>query len=319
MSKKRNAVRNYLEYFLLRLVSGVVSVLPERAAWWFGKALGRAIHFVDRRHRKVATENLSAAFPAKTPDAIKNVVRKVFENLGLVAVESLRVRKMLAQGIERYVEKPDISELREVLDAGKGVIVATAHFGNWEIAGHATSMMVIPLKAVARPLDNPLVEKYVDNIRRMSGQEIIGKRGAVRDMVRALNAGQSVAVLMDQDARSHGIFVDFFGRPASTWPTAAALSLKHGCPIVFGFVQRADRPFRYRLICDRVFWPEPTGDRQADIHDLTQRITTRLEERIRESLDQWLWAHRRWKTTPGHKEERLKAKGRAHNKEDDPA
>jgi len=315
LSKKRSAVRNYTEYFLLRLVSGIVCVLPERAAWSFGKVLGRGLYFVDRPHRKVATENLSAAFPAKTPHAIKGHVKEVFENLGLVLVESLRVRKMLALGIERFVEKPDLSEVREAVDAGKGMIIATAHISNWEIAGHATSMMITPLKSVARPLENPLVEKYIDRIRRLSGQEIIRKRGAVRGMVKALNSGHSVAMLMDQDARSHGVFVDFFGRPASTWPTAAALALKHGCPIVVGFVERTGQPFRYRLVVDSVFRPRPTADRQADLQRLTQQITTRLEERIRQSPGEWLWIHRRWKTTPEQKEKRLKAKGRAHNRE----
>ena len=298
MSKKRSFVRNRAEYSLLCLVSRVVSVLPERAAWLFGLALGSLIHFFDRRHRIVAHGNLKAAFPEKAPGEITDIVRKVYRHLGLVVVESLRIRKMLAKGIEHFVEKPDISEVRKVLDEGKGIIVATAHMGNWEIAGHATSIMVTPLNSVARPLDNPLVEKYVDDMRRISGQKIIGKRGAIRDMVQTLKSGGAVAVLIDQDARGHGIFVDFFGRPASTWPSAAALSLKLGCPIVFGFTRRDDHAFRYELIVDRLFWPEPTGDRQADVANLTQQVTARLEARIRECPEQWFWVHRRWKTQP---------------------
>jgi KDO2-lipid IV(A) lauroyltransferase len=285
------------EYAGLRLGAGIVSLLPEWAAWHFGKALGWLIHIIDGRHRLVASGNLAAAFPEKTPGEIKELVRKVFEHIGLVVVESLRIGKMLEKGIENFVEKPDMSEVHKIIGEGKGMIVATAHIGNWEVAGHATSVMITPLSSVARPMDNPLVEEYVDRMRRMSGQAIIGKRGAVRDMLRVLRSGGAVVILMDQDARRHGIFADFFGRPASTWPSAAALSLKLGCPIAFGFVRRIGR-FRYKLIFDEMFLPEPTGDREADVQQLTQRITSRLEERIRECPEQWFWVHRRWKTQP---------------------
>jgi len=308
LSKKHSAVRNYTEFFLFRLVSGLVSRLPAAAAWFFGKALGKAMHLTDRRHRGVAARNLAAAFPQMPPDEIRRRVKKVFEHIGLLVVESLQARKMLARGIENFVEKPDLSKVSEALDAGRGLIVATAHIGNWEIAGHATSVMITPLNSVARPLDNPLIEKYVDSMRRLSGQKIIGKRGAVRDMVRSLNAGEAIAVLMDQDARRHGVFVNFFGRPASTWPTVAALALKHGCPIVFGFARRTAR-FQYELIADHVFRPEPTGDRDADIRDLTQKITSRIEERIRETPEQWFWVHRRWKTQPPPEDERRESEG----------
>lgn len=287
----------WAEYLALRLVAGVVSLLPEWAAWWFGKAIGRCIYVFDRRHRAIASANFAAAFPEKTDDEVKDFVRKVFEHLGLVAVESLRIRKMLAKGIEQFVEKPDMSEVDKIISEGKGLIVATAHIGNWEVAGHATSVMITPLSSVARPLDNPLVEEYVDRMRRLSGQVIIGKRGAVRDMVRVLRSGGAVVILMDQDARKRGVFVDFFGRPASTWPSAAALSLKLGCPIVIGFARRIGR-FRYKLIVDEMFLPDPTGDREADVHQLTQRITSRIEKRIRECPEQWFWVHRRWKTQP---------------------
>ena len=295
--KKRGRLRLWTEYLALRLVAGVVSLLPEWAAWCFGKAIGRTLYVLDRRHRAIASANLAAAFPEKTPDEIKDLVRKVFEHLGLVAVESLRIRKMLAKGIEQFIEKPDMSEVNKIISQGKGLIVATAHIGNWEVAGHATSVMITPLSSVARPLDNPLVEEYVDRMRRLSGQAIIGKRGAVRDMVRVLRSGGSVVVLMDQDARKRGVFVDFFGRPASTWPSAAALSLKLGCPIAIGFVRRIGC-FRYELIVDEIFLPEPTGDREADVQELTQRITSRIEKRIRECPEQWFWVHRRWKTQP---------------------
>ena len=298
MPKKRGLLRIYTEYFLLRGVYSLASALPEKAAVCMGRLIGKALHLLDARHRRVARGNLAAAFPEKTAAEIAALTRQVYRHLGLLVVESLRVRKMLKAGLENFVEQPDLAEVHNANSAGKGLIIATAHIGNWEIAGHAASIMFAPLNAVARPLDNPLVEKYIDEMRKLTGQKILNMDGAVRDMVSVLRAGGAVAILMDQDARRHGIFVDFFGRPASTWPSAAALSLKLGSPIVIGFVRRIGESFRYKLIVDSVFMPEPTGDKDADVRNLTQKLTARLEARIRECPEQWFWVHRRWKTQP---------------------
>jgi len=298
MVKRRSLIRNGIEYLLMRAVSRLASSLPERAAYGLALLLGRLVRLVDRRHLKVARENLAAAYPEMPPEELRRLVGRVYRHLGLIIIESLRIRKMLTQGLGKFVSQPDLTEAREALKAGKGLIVVTAHIGNWEIAGHAASIMVTPLHSVARPLDNPLLERYVDEMRRLSGQSILGKRGAVRDMLQVLKDGGAVAILMDQDARKHGIFVDFFGRPASTWPTAAALSLRLGCPIVTGFVRRAEHGFRYELIADPVLWPQPSADREADIHALTQKLTSRIEEHIRKCPEQWFWVHRRWKTRP---------------------
>ena len=298
MSKKRGLPRIYAEYLLLRGVYSLASALPEKAALSLGRLLGRLLHLVDTRHRRVARENIAAAFPEKTPAEVATLTRQVYRHLGLLVVESLRIRKLLTGGLENFVERPDLTEVHKANAAGKGLIVATAHIGNWEIAGHAASIMFAPLNAVARPLDNPLIEKYVDEMRKLTGQKILTMEGAVRDMVAVLKSGGAVAILMDQDARRHGILVDFFGRPASTWPTAAMLSLKLGSPIVVGFVRRIGESFRYKLTVDSVFLPEPTGDKEADVRNLTQKLTARLEARIRECPDQWFWVHRRWKTQP---------------------
>jgi len=303
LTKTPGFIRSNIECLLVRAFSRLASALPEKAAYRLGLLLGRIIRAVDRRHRTVADENLAAAFPEKTHDEIRELGRRVYRHIGLIIVESLRVRLMLDAGLHRWVQSPDLADARAALHAGKGLIVVTAHIGNWEIAGHAASIMLTPLHSVARQLDNPLLERYIDEMRRLSGQQILDKRGAVRDMMQVLKNGGAVAILMDQDARRHGIFVNFFGRPASTWPTAAALSLRLGSPIVTGFVRRLDGQFRYELIADPVLWPQPTDDREADIRNLTQLLTSRIEAHIRECPEQWFWVHRRWKTQPPPKDQ----------------
>ena len=298
MSKQRSAFRNWVEYITFRVVSGVAAALPWRAAWHFGKLLGEFMHAVSPHRRNVARQNLAAAFPEKPTEEIHRLARKVYHHLGLLVVETLRVPQMLQQGIEKYVDPPDLAPIRQELEEGRPIIVVTAHIGSWEIAGHTCSRMVVPLNSVARPLDNPFLEKYLAKQRELSGQRMIGKRGAVRDMVQTIKSGGSVAILLDQDARRSGIFINFFGRPASTWPTPAALALKLGCTIVFGFVRRQPDRFHYNLILDSVFRPESTGNREGDVLKLTQQMTDRLESCIRECPEQWFWVHRRWKTRP---------------------
>jgi len=300
LSKKRSIFRNYAEYISLCVISSLISALPGRLAHLLGRVLGRLAYSFDRRYRRIATANLSAAFPDMPAAGIKRIAKEVYRHIGLIIIEALRVGRILKDGIHNYVELEGGEKLPKT---DKGMIIATAHIGNWELAGHAASLMIMPMHSVARPLDNPRLNKYVMALREMSGQKIIGKHGAVRDMLNVLKSGGAVTLLMDQDARRHGVFVDFFGRPTSTWPTAAALSLRLGCPIVFGFVRRLDGRFKYKLIVDSVFEPQPTGNHKEDVHRITQQITSRIEARVRECPEQWLWVHRRWKTPPPENEE----------------
>ena len=171
----------------------------------------------------------------------------------------------------------------------------TGHFGNFELFG-AYFTRLNPIDFVVKPLSNPRVDALVSDLRRRAGVGIIPLGGGLKHVFRSLRAGRWVAMLADQDARRHGVFVPFFGRLASTPEGPARLALQTGAPIMMGFIRR--RPDgRHRVKFEPAYFPagEPTED---NVRAVTAWHTARLEREIRESPEQWFWLHRRWKTAP---------------------
>jgi KDO2-lipid IV(A) lauroyltransferase len=185
---------------------------------------------------------------------------------------------------------------------GRGVILVTGHFGNWEMAGYMMAALGIPMNAVARPLDNPLLDKFVGNLRRRTGQNIIIKFGATQEVTRVLNEGHALAFVADQDAGRRGLFVDFFGRKASVYKSIALLAMDMNIPIVVGGAYRTGKKFHYMLeVVDYIFPEDYPRDMDGALA-ITARYTSSLEKLIRKAPGQYLWVHRRWKTRPPDEE-----------------
>ena len=154
----------------------------------------------------------------------------------------------------------------------------------------------IPVGIITRPLDNPLLETFMREMREASGNRVIGKRSAVRETLRALHAGMGVAMLIDQNVRSGArVFVDYFGRPASTTPTLALLALKTGAPVLPMFSYPGPGG-SYRFVCLPELTVPVTGNRDEDVRALTQACTRVIEDQVRARPECWLWMHERWKT-----------------------
>jgi KDO2-lipid IV(A) lauroyltransferase len=182
--------------------------------------------------------------------------------------------------------------------AGRGVLFATAHIGSWELCGVAHGWLSGPMGVVARPLDNPLLDRRITAIREMSGNQVIGKRRALGRLLERLRRGEDVALLLDQNVQEQdGIFVQFFGRPAATTTSAALLHLKTGSPIVGGWVEVLPGG-RYVLRYEPLPPPEPGGSRAEQVERLTQAINHMIEGWVRRAPQQWLWIHKRWHTRP---------------------
>src|SRR5262249_27610160 len=155
-----------------------------------------------------------------------------------------------------------------------------------------------PLSVVARPLENPTLDERLCALRSATGNSVIYKRKALASVLRELRAGRCVAMLLDQNVlESDGIFVEFFGRPASATTVAAALALKAGCGLVPAWTELLPDG-RYRLRYEPALEVRTHADREAEIVRLTQEIAARTEAWIRRVPEQWLWLHRRWKTQP---------------------
>ena len=223
----------------------------------------------------------------------------MYRHLGTMIAEFVRLPDLTRASAEAAVDwQGALQRIEGLLGEGKGLIFATGHIGNWEASGAIFQLMGISAGAIARPLDNPLLDTYINGIRQATGQEIWDKFGAMRSVLRVLRKGEPFGILVDQDAGKRGVFAPFFGIEASTIPTVADLAIRTGAPILVAGMHRAAEPMRYRLtVCDplRV---DPANDATAERERLLREMNAQLETVIRRHPEQWLWLHRRWKTRP---------------------
>lgn len=291
-------LRFLIEAAIIGSVLGLARLLPRRVLLAMGSLAGRLAFVLDRRHTRIAVDNLRTAFGPSLPDReARRIAKECWRHFGRILFDALWFPRMTAALLGRAVHQEGLDNLRRAWDRGKGVLLFTAHYGHWELAGLMQGFAGFPLAVVARPLDNPYLERMLSRLRTGSGNLIIHKRSAVREILRSLRSGISVALVIDQDAREAGVFVPFFGRPASTTPTLALVALRTGAPVVP--VHTLPLPDgAWRVIYGPEIAVEETGDRDADVLRLTARCAEVVESWVRARPEIWLWMHRRWKTAP---------------------
>ncbi len=242
------------------------------------------------RLRRSAMQNLAFALPGEDPTTIVN---GVFRSIARLLVAFARFPSIRRETVADWIRCEGMEHYEQAKREGRGVLFATAHFGNWELSAFAHALLASPMNVVVRPLDNPLIDKLVERRRALSGNRPLFKKDYARAILKALAANEAVGILIDQNASiDTGVFVDFFGRPACAGTGFAKLAARSGAAVIPGFAIWSDRERRYVL---RFYPPVPmTGDAARD----TQALQSQLESVIREYPDQWLWIHRRWKTRP---------------------
>jgi KDO2-lipid IV(A) lauroyltransferase len=287
-----------LEAGAASVLSVLVRPLPRAGVLAIGRFLGGLYARFDRRHVAVAIENLRHAFPDWDEARLQRTARGVYRHFGSVILDLLWMQDRTRDEMMRIVSFAGREHVEAALRPGKGFICATGHLGNWEAHAVGHGFAFATAAVVGRPLDNPALDARLVRLRSSSGNAAISKRRALPDILRFLRANKAVAILMDQNVQEDdGIFVTFFGRPASTTPVAAAIAAKTGCAIVPGHsVLLPDG--RYLVTYEPPIFFTGRGDRKADVKHLTQELTLRIEAWVREHPEQWLWIHRRWKTQP---------------------
>lgn len=292
--RKRLGLRNWTEYVA---VAGIMATLryppravAERLAQLYAGLLDRAVP----RYRKIALRNLEMAMPELSPEGRARIVDGVFRSIARVLIGMSRLPDLNGENIHEWIVHQGLEHLREAQGRGKGVLIATGHLGNWEFSVNAHTLLCgDTMSVVVRPLDNPLLDEFVRRRREMFGNRMIGKREFVRSLLKALEAGETAAMLVDQNNMlDQGVFVDFFGIPARCGTSFAKIAAHTGAAVVPGFAVWIEEEKRYRLR----FYPalEMTGEIGED----TRRVQSAMEHAIREHPDQWLWIHRRWKARP---------------------
>lgn len=272
--------------------------MPRGVVLFAGRALGRLLGDLDRRHLGIVRDNLARAFPEWDEARVRRTARDVYAHFGRVLFDILWLAHRSREEVMALVDVAHPEHLQALDGNRNGCVFVTAHLGNWELCGIAHAWRFRPMGVVARPLDNPALDARLVAFRERSGNTVIYKQKALAQILRALRDNREVAFLLDQNVQEKdGIFVDFFGRKAASTTVAAALAVKTGAVLLPGYAVLQPNG-RYRLVYDAPIRWTPSGDREADVAALTQRIATVIEGWVRETPEQWLWMHRRWKTQP---------------------
>lgn len=286
--------RHRFEYALLMGVTRVVRALPKPAVTRLGYAIGWVAYRVDGRHRRITLENLAATFPERSVQERTRIAKQVFAHFGRKLVELLWFTGLPVERQQELVEFVGAEHVAAARATGKGLLMVTGHFGFWELHALAHGREVGPMAVVARTMDNPLIDKMLTELRSSTGNFVIDRKGGLRRIMRALNANQSVAVLIDQHIlTADAVKVDFLGRPAATTSAVAVLAMRTGATVIPAFSLPLNDG-RYRLIYERPI-PLPAEESPEAVRDLTQRCTKALEKYVRAHPECWLWMHRRWR------------------------
>ncbi len=291
--RNRSAFRNALEAGAARILMAALEYSPRPVADWLGARSAALLDLAIPRLRRIAERNLRAAYPEKDAAWRRRTTDGVFASIGRLLVAFAHFPRITKANVQDWIRYDGFEHYRRAKERGNGVLFATAHLGNWELSAYAHALLTEPMKVVVRPLDNPLIDRIVEERRAFSGNTLLSKRDFARSIFQALGRNEPAGILVDQNsAAENGAFVPFFGTPACANLTFARLAARSGAAVIPGFALWNSEERRYVLR----FYPEIeiTGDAVED----TRRIQSAVEAAIREAPDQWLWIHRRWKTRP---------------------
>ena len=299
MARQIGAVRAWAEYAALAPAWGALRALPLETAVRVGAALSAFAMAFDARQGRIARRNLAIAFPETDAAGRTKILRDAYRNLGRMAAEWTHFFELDRGNIERHVTYDGRVHWDDAIarSDGRGILVLTGHFGNFELLSVAHSIYGNRIAIVQRPNRNPLIDSAVSARRVRFGNLSVPRKGAGREILRLLRDNWMVAVPLDLDTR-RGVFVDFFSLKAATNDALARLAMATGAPVLPAFMVREGASTRHRITILPVVDVVRTRDRAESARENTQRFTSVIELMIRRHPDHWNWIHRRWKTRP---------------------
>ena len=305
MPKKRSRLQNKSELYAVRSLLGAIGALPLETSMRFGKSLGKFIGTRFPKLQKTARRNLAIALPELSEAEKERIVRGTFESLGRHLGFVSHFKRFQHEDIRNLVEVVGKEENFDPAHAtGKGILFFTGHFGSWEVFNLLPPAFGYEMNILVRRIDNPLVEHYVDNFRTRFGSVTLDKTKSARKMFRLLENGELLGILADLNVQEReGVFVDFFGVPASTTTSIAKLALHTNAVVLPAFAVLEEAKGKYVVYVEPPVAYEKTENAEEDIRNLTQKVTDVVEKYVRRYPEQWLWIHKRWNTRPpGEKE-----------------
>jgi Kdo2-lipid IVA lauroyltransferase/acyltransferase len=292
-------MREWLEYRAAWLGVKTLGLLPRPVARFVGASFAAVAYTIRTPLRRTAMFNLRMAFPDWSDAKRKRVIRKMIRQVGWMAGEFSQFPKYTRERIERIVVLDGFENFDAGRRRGKGVLFLTGHMSAWELGPFANSLYGYPLHFLVRPIANRRVDALINGYRSLSGNQPIEKNRSARAVLKVLGEGGTVGILSDHNTGlEEGVFVDFFGIPASTASGLARIALRTDAAVIPAFLIWDDKRRRYRLWFGPAVELARSPDEEADVRENTARFTRVIEDQVRAHPDQWLWVHRRWKTRP---------------------
>jgi len=303
MKKKRRRSTFWaaLGYFGAKPLVILIRILPHSVALRIGHFIGFLVYYVLPIRKKIVMQNLETAFGGeKTESELRRIARRCYQNFCSIFTEVFRIPVLTPSRIMSLINEIEGEEyFNEVGRENGRYLVVTAHLGNWEMIGTYFASTGVPLSVTARPMHDPYWNKELNKSREEKGIAIISTRESPKQIISHIRKGRIVAFLVDQDARRVGIFVDFFGKPASTFAGPAIFMEKFQLPILPVFTVR-NGIAHHKVIFKRPLYPDSFvrqgEDRDKIIERIVQQYTRIIESVVRDYPEHYFWFHRRWKT-----------------------
>ena len=289
-------LKDYCYAFTAKCIGQCVARLPRKLALSIGVYLATAIFWFSRRQKDRACKHLKQSLGIEYP-AAEQLVRRSFRNTGKNLMEFMQLPRMSPETIHQLVTFEGREHIDRALDQGRGAIILTAHFGNWELLGASILANGYTIRGITRQLRSKRLDAIVSSYREKVGWQGIDRDRSIREVLRCLKRNELIAILADVDTRTQGIFVDFFGRPAYTPYSPVAFALKTGAAILPTFIIRQPDD-SHRAVVEAPLLLQQGGEKEQDLLVNTQRFTKIIESYIRRYPEQWIWMHERWKTKP---------------------
>ncbi len=299
-------IRDRGELILFRSIKFFASFLPRSLLLFWGRCVGLVVYYVNRKHRQISLSNLKTAFGEELSlRVLKSISRRCFMHYGQVILDIIKFPSLSEKKKSSIMVMEGQDHLEKALQKGRGALLFSGHYGNWEIASYYLSKLA-RLNVIARPLDNTFLEKELYRLRTGLGAKVISKHQATKHILHSLREKEVAVILIDQNVlRSQAVFVDFFGKKAATTPSLAAFFLRTQAALIPAFCYPATS-HKYLIHINKPLEISLSGDHSQDVLKITQICTKIIEIQIRKNPQFWFWFHKRWKTRPeGEEKEKV--------------
>lgn len=288
-----------LAYAAVRVAICIVQALPRTSCEWAARRLSGVLANRVKIRRQVVRDNLHAAFPDWSAAECRDVARGMWEHLLLMVIEIAHAPRVIRKTTwRRHLQIHGMEDIVRTMWLDRPKVVLSGHYGNFELAAYLFGVFGLKMFSVARELDNPLLDQFVNDFRESRGQTILPKKGSAPDVAIAMEQNGAIGLLGDQAAGPRGCWVDFFGRPASVHKAIGVFALSASAPVLVCTATRRDRLFAYDLRVEGIADPAAGTAETADLKSLSQWYTSLLEQAIRRAPAQYWWVHRRWRDAP---------------------